>query len=114
MNEKWPQFHSLYLEMLYFYIFKPSPAVLFSMVFTYKVDSNCDIMLIVLVLKGSCKIQIFFFISDCSTMLSIYYQVASHFGNNGNTKCQGFDNNKLNTHHFEDQSDQRLWHDQKL
>ena len=60
MNEKWPQFHSLYLEMLYFYIFKPSPAVLFSMVFTYKVDSNCDIMLIVLVLKGSCKIQIFF------------------------------------------------------
>ena len=112
MNEKWPQFHSL----CYTFISSNQAQQCYSAwyLLTRYIDSNCDIMLIVLVLKGSCKIQIFFFISDCSTMLSIYYQVASHFGNNGNTKCQGFDNNKLNTHHFEDQSDQRLWHDQKL
>ena len=57
------------------------------------------------------QIHIFF---SFQTVLYCLHIPAGAVGNNGNTKCQGFDNNKLNTHHFEDQSDQRLWHDQKL
>ena len=70
MNEKWPQFHSL----CYTFISSNQAQQCYSAwyLLTRYIDSNCDIMLIVLVLKGSCKIQIFFFSFQTALQCCLY------------------------------------------